>query len=461
MATINNYGFILPKSLVNKDLLKKIKNDLTVTPETNFGNIIPNSFKVYSETTITDTLFLPIYYALNLKIPYTVTFKEPEIVYFNSNIVLRESQIACYEKCILEKDKPLGGGIINLGTASGKTLISLKLIDYFKMKTLVIVNKIELVKQWTNEINKFLPGTKIGIIQGSKFDIEDKSIVIGMLQTMSLKETLKAVDFTSFGLSIADEIHNISTEMFSKIMFKVRPKYLFGLTATLERKDKLEKVIKWYVGDIIYSNISSERKQTTEIHVYKYYGKSSVPKTLKDGTAACSSMLSEIAMDNERSDLIVRIIKELIVVPERQILVLSDRTIQLKYIHKKLGPEVSGLFIGSMKSDQLLVSKTKQVLLGTYGICNEGFSLEKLNCLVFGTSRSSTVQAIGRCYRKQHTITPIIVDIVDQFSIFPGQYYRRRKIYKDNIVNPKFIEKSGEVSMQLQESSLEEYSFIE
>jgi superfamily II DNA or RNA helicase len=321
-------------------------------------------------------------------------------------------------------------------TVSHNTVLSIKLITKSRMKTLVIVNKIELLKQWTNEIKKWIPQAKIGIIQGSKFDIEGCDIVIGMLQTISLKKEITFEKFNFCSMCIIDEVHNVSSEVFSQVMLKVRPRFLYGLTATLERKDKLEKIIRWYLGDTLYdTNKFKQLKQTSNIYTLDYYGKSSVEKTLKDGTAAVSSMLSNIAEDKERNDYIVKVITDLLNESgDRNILVASDRIAQLKYLHKNLGPELSGLFIGSMKSLELEKSKEKRVLLGTYALVSEGFNHPKLNCLVFATPRSNITQAVGRIYRKSHNnVTPVIIDICDTFSIFKGQKYRRKKIYQKNI----------------------------
>jgi superfamily II DNA or RNA helicase len=327
-------------------------------------------------------------------------------------------------------------------TVTHNTVLSLKLIAHSQKKTLVIVNKIELLNQWKKEIEKWIPDAKIGIIQGSKFEYEDCHIVIGMLQTIAIKKDIKVIDFTWVENCIIDECHNISSEVFSNIMFKVRPRYIFGLTATLERKDKLEKVIKWYIGDSLYDGSNKNLKQTTQVYILKYFGSSSVEKYLRDGTAAVATMLSNISNDLERTNYIIDVLKKLIEDNnERNILVISDRISQLKYINTKI-PEHSGLFIGSMKSNDLELTKQKRIVLGTYPLVNEGFNLPKLNCLVFATPRSSITQAIGRIYRKDHIgITPIIIDIMDNFSIFKGQHYRRKKIYKTSISNCEFINK--------------------
>lgn len=437
---INGNGFVIKN--IEPEFLNKIKKELTITPFSTFGNgnLIPATFNVYM--LINKDCVIPIYYGISLKRDYIVNFKEniQRMVNFDKcNIILRENQIECFNICKKEKEKKFGGGIINLTTGSGKTMLALKIASYFGYKTLVIVNKVDLIFQWKNEISKNLPDVKVGIIQGSKFEHSDCDIVIGMLQTISMRKNLTYNSFEMFDVAFIDECHTIGSEVFSTIMFKVRPKYLFGLTATLERKDKCEKIIKWYIGDILYSNISNEKKQNTEVHIQFYTGISSKCETLRDGTALVSKMISNIANDKIRSDILITKIKELLSNDtNRYILVLSDRVAQLKYLHLKLGNTVSGLFIGSMKQDELMITKTKKVILGTYGVCNQGFNHPILNCLIFATPRSSITQAIGRIFRKEHFIKPIIVDIVDKFSIFTGQHYRRKKIYKDSIDNCVF-----------------------
>lgn len=439
---INERGFVINKKKLTKTQFLEIKKDLTVSPFSTFGNFDPIYFKVYQENST--ELIIPVNYGTKKFKDFTINFSQDLIDCPNlKNFVgtLRPNQVECYNACIQEKDKQFGGGLINLSTASGKTVLAIKLASYYHCKTLIIVNKIELIEQWKLEIKRFLPDVNIGLIQGKNYDIEDKDIVIGMLQSISLKKELDYRYFTSFGLCIIDECHNISSEMFSKIIFKIRTRYIFGLSATLERADKLEKIIYWYIGDILFSNVSSSLKQTTDIWIIPYKGTSSVEFTLRDGTAACSKMLSNIAEDTYRSDLLVNTINMLIQNPERQILVVSDRIIQLKYLNKKLGNNISGLFIGGMKPPAILESKNKQVILATYKLVSEGFNLQKLNCLVFASSRSSINQVIGRIYRMNHVITPIIVDFYDDFSLFKAQHYRRKKLYKDLIDHPIFINK--------------------
>lgn len=142
-------------------------------------------------------------------------------------------------------------------------------------------------------------------------------------------------------------------------------------------------------------------------------------------------MITNIAEDEERNRLIIDTLKTL--QEERKVLVLSDRISQLKWLNLHLGEDISGLFIGKTSKEDKITSKQKKILLATYNIASEGFDHPELNTLLFATPRSNVVQAIGRIYRKKHEVEPMIIDIVDNFSIFPYQFRKRKEIYSKHI----------------------------
>lgn len=444
-SVLCNEGLVVNKNQISRELATKIKRMLNVSPDSNFGNFQQKSWPVYREDS--ENLYLPVYFCRDfLKIsPDIVSFEEKTKFVINrdlkDNINLRSSQEECFKRCISQiTDNDYGGGIVQLETGMGKTVISIKLIMQSRLKTLVIVNKVELMKQWGKEISRWCPGIKIGIIQGPRFEIESYDVVIGMLQTISIRENITCSSLKKFGMCIIDEVHNVSSEVFSRMMLKVRPRYIFGLTATLKRSDGMEKLIHWYIGGSVYDSSvegsSKNMKQESMVYCLKYFGDSSKSLQLKDGTAAVSSMLTNISGDKFRNDLICEILRKVTDEDgkDRQILVVSDRISQLRYINKKLGSGISGMFIGGMKEDEIVSSKEKQVLLGTYALVSEGFNLPKLNCIIFATPRRNITQAIGRIYRKSHeTVTPLIIDIVDTFSIFTAQGAARKKVYKTSI----------------------------
>lgn len=89
-------------------------------------------------------------------------------------------------------------------TVTHNTAMALYMISELKVKTLIMVHKKILLDQWIERIKEFLPKARIGVIQGPKIEIEDKDIVIGMVQTMTQRDYPFGT-FKSFGSMIIDE----------------------------------------------------------------------------------------------------------------------------------------------------------------------------------------------------------------------------------------------------------------
>ena len=106
------------------------------------------------------------------------------------------------------KHKIKGSGLLELHTGAGKTVIGLNIISTLKKKTLIIVHGV-FIASMKERIEQFLPDARVGRIQGPTVDIEDKDIVIGMLQSLSMKDYDINL-FQCFGLTIIDEVHHIS-----------------------------------------------------------------------------------------------------------------------------------------------------------------------------------------------------------------------------------------------------------
>lgn len=345
-------------------------------------------------------------------------------------------------------------------TVTHNTVCALYALSELKYKTIIVVNKIPLLKQWQSEITNFLPNANIGIIQGQKkIDVEDKDIVIAMLQSLS-RIDYPDILFNDIGVTIIDEAHNTGSNMFSKVLFKLCSKYTIGLSATPKRSDGCEYVFKWHLGDIIYKgdverkgkapiirNIKIDSKDYKEICTEnKFNGHKSVQFT---------SMLSELITMEKRNKLIIEIIKETRKDKTRKILLLSDRRSHLQTLYKLLDDDVDvaftyGLFLGSMKITELEKSKACDVILATYAAFKEGVSERGLNTLILTTPKKfighlknttkneSGVmeQTVGRIFRRQYTdINPIIIDLQDNFSVYKTQANSRKVFYKHHFTN--------------------------
>lgn len=431
-------GHSFPESFIND-----IKTELSVAPKEN-GYNLPRIFRLYYERGNED-LILPRYYGIKkLGEPTINLFRRKTNVDFSDitfNGKLRESQVIP-AKAILNALGTIGGGIISLQTGGGKTALAIFCINKLKARTIIIVNRIELVKQWKRELARFLPLAQIGELRGDIDTSNGAHVVVGMINTVSMRD-FKPNFFENYDLLVMDECHCMASEVFSGAMPKIRTPWTIGLSATPERRDGLMKVIEYFLGDIVYQSENKiNSKRPVNVKFIKYRGpREFASERLTAVNKPNSSLMLNMITDNPfRTELILNEIKEVVKDPKRHILVLADRRKLLKNLHKSLTElNIScGLFIGEMKEEEYVQSKEKQVILGSYQICGTGFNLPSLNTLIMATPRSHIEQMVGRILRQEHEIDPLVIDIADMFSIYVYMAKKRMKFYdeqKEIVVN--------------------------
>ena len=321
-------------------------------------------------------------------------------------------------------------------TVTHNTIMALYIIAKLKLKTLVIVHKEFLLNQWIEKINEFLPDAKIGKIQGQIIDIEDKDIVIGMLQSLSMKEYPDDT-FDSFGFTIIDECHHISAEIFVRSLQKIVTKYILGLSATMERKDGLTKVFKMFIGDIIYK-MKRDKDEGVLIKAIKFVTQDEEFNTIEydfRGNVKYSTMISKLCSFNNRTEMIISIIEnELKLNNKQQIIVLGQFKNILTYLYKAIEHRnigTVGYYIGGMKEEQLKKSELKQIIIATYSMAAEGLDIKTLTTLILATPKTDIEQAVGRILREKHE-EPLVIDIVDNHEVFKKQWDKRKAYYLKN-----------------------------
>jgi superfamily II DNA or RNA helicase len=429
-------GYTISKENLTIDQQKKIRNDLMIKPFTLNLSGTNEPFPVYREST--NKMYLPHYYGVeNFGLPKNIKMSEGVNIALEFHGKLRETQtqvVNKYVHYVSELPYGVGGGLIELPCGQGKTVIALNIISRLNKKTLVIVNKEDLMRQWIERINQFLPNVRVGKIQGQIIDIDDKDIVIGMLQSLSMKEYPASV-FESFGLTIIDEVHHISSQTFSNALFKIITKYMLGLSATMTRKDGTSYVFKMFLGDIIYKGIREDKYNVTVRAIeYKIDDEEfNEIKTDWRGKVMYSSMISKLCEYNRRTEFILRIIKDMIEENEKQqIMVLAHNKNILKYLYdaiKYRNIGTVGYYIGGMKETDLKVSEGKQIIIATYSMASEGLDIKTLSTLIMATPRTDIEQSVGRILREKHN-DPIIVDIIDSHDPFKNQWRKRKVFYK-------------------------------
>lgn len=315
------------------------------------------------------------------------------------------------------------------------TSISLYILSRLKKKTLVIVHKEFLMNQWIERIQQFLPNAKIGKIQGQIIDIEGKDIVLGMLQSLSMKDYPSSL-FDSFGLTIIDEVHHISSEVFSCALFKLVTKYMLGLSATMERSDGTTKVFKMFLGEVVYKQ---ERSKDEEVIVrgITYQTNDDEFNELEldfRGKPASSKMLSKICNYNRRSEFILKVLDDMFKEnPKQQIMIIASYRNILNYFYEAINHKqiaTVGFYVGGMKEAALKKTEEKQVVLATYSMAAEGLDIKTLTTLIMSTPMTRIEQSVGRILRQKHENPPIVVDIIDTHANFQNQWAKRRRFFK-------------------------------
>ena len=314
------------------------------------------------------------------------------------------------------------------------TIMALNIVSRLQTKTLILVHKEFLMNQWIERIADFLPGARVGKIQGQTFDVENKDIVIGMIQTLYDRE-FPPNAFAGFGLTIIDEVHRIGSEQFSKTLLRIITPYMLGISATVERKDGLTRVLNMFIGDKIYTE-DRENDDPVCVRAVEYItNDAEFNETVMDyrGNPQYSTMISKLCAYNRRSDFIVRIIADLVEEnPENQIMILAHQRGILTFLfdairHRNIA--TVGFYVGGMKQTDLQDTEQKLIVLATYAMAAEALDIKTLSTLVMITPKTDIIQSVGRILRVKHE-NPIIVDIVDKHDVFQKQWAQRRRFYK-------------------------------
>lgn len=431
MLTLN--GYKIPRTSLKLGML----GELTVKPYVPSVFVNPKfvqKYKLYIEKD--DDIYLPKQYGIEkFGIPKTLrNVEQTSDTYWEFCGKLRDIQIEVVNSFL--KPEP-HDGILSLQTGGGKTVCGLWIASQLKLPTIILVHNTFLKDQWISRIKDFLPNARIGQIQGEIIDVNEKDIIVCMLQSISLKEYPQET-FTKIGFIIVDECHHIASEAFSKSLPKLTSKYMLGLSATPERKDKLMYVINWFLGPLLYKS-STEDKIDSDVKVEYFEYEPENPEFNSiiynsNGVMFTSLMINKVVEYEPRNIFIKNILEDLFL-ENRTMLVLTDRVEHTEKLFQLLSPNIqenTGILHSKLKQDQReILMKTKKILIATYSMCKEGFDVERLNTLIMATSRPDVDQIVGRILRiekSKRRIHPLIIDIVD--PAFRNQFQKRLSLYK-------------------------------
>jgi superfamily II DNA or RNA helicase len=456
-TVLTSKGYAIKKTFLNEIQTNGLRSELTMAPKVmeKFQSTIQN-FPIYYESKT--RFYVPRHWGINkfgkpeadilsdgLPLPDTITF--------NTTFPPHDFQKEIINSFI-NKD---ANGLICVPCGYGKTFMALNIAINLRRRFLIIVDKEFLMNQWKSEIENFISGARVGILQGNKVQIDkDKyDITICMIQTICRRE-LPDGFFDEYGFTIFDECHHLGASYFCQALKKIQTKYMLGLSATPDREDGLSCIFEYYLGDPVYK--LTKRAPDKEAVVKAVWFNSEDP-TYKDvpvnsrGEPITAKLLNQVADFEPRNNKIIDIINEYARNSDRFILILSDRISQLEWFEKALNERypqyVHGYYIGGMKQTKLDENADKcQILLATYQMAAEGFSVKKLNTVILATPRKNVEQSTGRIFRQridERKVAPHIIDIIDSHNILVNRWYNRYKFYKECNYTFEHIDKPKKV----------------
>ena len=308
--------------------------------------------------------------------------------------------------------------LIAVYPGGGKTITSLSILSHLKMKTLIIVNKIVLVEQWKESIQKFL-GIEPFIITGKNCKIKNSQIYI--INAINIPK--HEFENLNIGCVIVDECHLILTTVFSQGLFHLFPQYLIGLSATPYRTDGFDSLFDLYFG------IHRVHRSLYRPHnVLQVVTKTKIEHTLdKQGNINWNSVIDQQCNLDSRKELICNYCMEY---KDRNILILCKRIQQMINLRDRLD-ELGVENVAVFKESDTKFDTNCRILVSSYQKVGTGFSFDKLDMLILGTDTEEYfLQYLGRVFRRLD-VRPIVIDIVDDHPILMKHFNSRRKIYKE------------------------------
>lgn len=325
-------------------------------------------------------------------------------------------------------------------TVTHNTVCALYLASYFKKKTLIVCHTQFLMDQWVERIEQYLPNVKTGKIKQKQCEVKGSDLVIASLQSLAMRDYDPAI-FKTFGFVILDECHHLGAEVFSRCLSKITCRRMLGLSATLKRKDGLSKVFEWHLGKPVFTI----QRKDSDVHVLvkRYYDPhpsySTEAKIWNTGKLNVAKMINQLCDFPPRNYTLIQTLKTILIKePNRYVLILSERRNHLQELENLLrmeGYTSIGYYVGGMNKKELDEGASKDIILATFQLASEAMDIPKLNTLVLASPVSSIEQPIGRIQRKkkeEREYMPLVIDLLDEFSIFERQGAKRIAFYKKN-----------------------------
>ncbi|HVC36961.1 MAG TPA: DEAD/DEAH box helicase family protein, partial [Gammaproteobacteria bacterium] len=332
-------------------------------------------------------------------------------------------------------------GVLSAPTAFGKTVTAAAIIAKRRVNTLILVHRVELLKQWHERLSTFLelPEDSIGNIGGGKHKLTGR-IDIAVMQSLVRKDEVASY-VSDYGQIIVDECHHLSAFSFESILKHAKARYVFGLTATPYRRDGQHPIIFMQCGPV--RHVASRPPNAP--HLLEVWPRHITPGIVGSANTGIQDVFKQLTENPFRND---HLIKDIIGLYEagRKLIVLTERTRHLEELRTALAGAIENLFVlhGRLSKKQraailegleALPGTAPRVLLATGKLLGEGFDHAPLDTLVLAMPiswKGTLQQYAGRLHREHASKSDVrIYDYVDDGLLaLERMWIRRQRGYR-------------------------------
>ncbi len=351
-------------------------------------------------------------------------------------------------------------GILSAATAFGKTALGAYLIAAHKINTLILVHNTEILKNWVDDLAKFLDiqepsptyqtkqgrtktrKSPIGRLQASHCSLTG-IIDVAMISSLGKRGEIKPIA-KEYGLVIMDECHHAAAITAEDVLNEVSAQYVYGLTATPKRDDGHELKMLMQLGPIRHKYTAKEKalQQGIAHYIYPRFTRLIHPNT---ESLSINETYKLVRTSEIRNRQIVEDVKDCIN-KGRTPLVLSKFKNHAALLYEQLSGASDHIFLlqggrsskerDSLRQKMNAVPAHESVIIVAIGqYIGEGFNYPRLDTLILATPiawQGNVEQYAGRLHRDFAGKKDVVIyDYVDaHIKVLERMYHKRLRAYR-------------------------------